>query len=95
MASLKAIFHLCEDATVATGFSKSGGMPKTESDQPAREDDIVVRRLREAGAIKLATSVTTEFGRCPLGYNSHFREPFNPYDENCYLALRQDLWFPQ
>ena len=26
----------------------------------------------------------TEYGRCPLGYNSHYKGPFNPYDETCY-----------
>ena len=74
------------DATIVKGFTKSEGMPRKKDGKPSTEDDIMVRRLRDAGAIILGTTVMTEFGRCPLGYNSHFQGPFNPYNEGHYTG---------
>lgn len=80
---MRSSFHNL-DAIKVRGFAKRDGMPKLENDQPSEKDDLIVQRLREAGAIILATTVMTEFGRCPLGYNSHYKGPFNPYDKTRY-----------
>lgn len=44
------------------------------------EDDLLVRRLRAAGAIILGLTVMTEGGVTPMGYNALVDGPFNPYD---------------
>lgn len=72
------------DMIAVKGYQCSFGMKLRDSDPVATKDDVMVKRFREAGAIILGTTVMTEYGRCPLGYNSHFQGPFNPYDENCY-----------
>lgn len=66
------------------GYQCSHGTPLRDSDPVATSDDLMVKRFRDAGAIILGTTVMTEFGRCPLGYNSHFQGPCNPYDERHY-----------
>mmetsp|Transcript_15651 Transcript_15651/g.28689 ORF Transcript_15651/g.28689 Transcript_15651/m.28689 type:complete len:618 (+) Transcript_15651:62-1915(+) len=53
-----------------------GSQPVTST-----EDDIIVARLREAGAIILGTTVMTEGGVSPLGYNAHFHGPLNAYNQ--------------
>ncbi|CAB9505559.1 Glutamyl-tRNA(Gln) amidotransferase subunit A [Seminavis robusta] len=75
-----------KDTLDVKGFATFEGKPRVASDSASKEDDIMVRRLREAGATIVATTVMTEFGRCPLGYNSHYKGPFNPYDERCYTG---------
>ncbi len=42
-------------------------------------DDVLVARLRQAGAIVLGVTVMTEGGTTPLGFNAHFGGPFNAY----------------
>lgn len=48
------------------------------------EDDIVVARLRERGALVLGLTVMTEYGTTPLGYSLHSGSPLNPYGEGVY-----------
>ncbi|CAB9531534.1 Glutamyl-tRNA(Gln) amidotransferase subunit A [Seminavis robusta] len=73
-----------KDFIKVKGYKRSNGMTLLDSDPVQTKDDIMVKRFREAGAIILGTTVLTEYGRCPLGYNSHYKGPFNPYDESCY-----------
>lgn len=73
-----------KDMVNVKGYKCSIGMVLLDSDPVATQDDLMVRRFREAGAIILGTTVMTEYGRCPLGYNSHYQGPFNPYDSSRY-----------
>lgn len=73
-----------KDMINVKGYKCSDGMVLLDSDPVATQDDLMVRRFREAGAIILGTTVMTEYGRCPLGYNSHYQGPFNPYDSRRY-----------
>lgn len=50
----------------------------------AEEDDMLVKKLRDAGAIIVGVTVMVEGGVSPLGYNVHFDGPFNPYDTDYY-----------
>jgi Asp-tRNA(Asn)/Glu-tRNA(Gln) amidotransferase A subunit family amidase len=47
-------------------------------------DDIMVKHFRSLGAIIFGLTVMVEGGVSPLGYNSHFHGPFNPYSMNRY-----------
>lgn len=49
-----------------------------------QEDDEIVRRLREAGAIILGMTIMVEGGVSPLGYNSHWKGPVSPYSMDRY-----------
>lgn len=51
---------------------------------PQEDDDTPARRLRQAGAILVGTTVMTEGGVTPLGYNALFDGPFNPYSVDHY-----------
>lgn len=73
-----------KDMIKVKGYKCSDGLVLRDSDPVHNADDLMVKRLKEAGAIIVGTTVMTEYGRCPLGYNSHYKGPFNPYDENCY-----------
>lgn len=47
---------------------------------PAREDAVVVRRLRAAGAVIVGRTNMTEFAYSGLGLNPHYGTPRNPWD---------------
>eukprot|EP01031_Cornospumella_fuschlensis_P026903 gene26903-32510_t len=47
-------------------------------------DDVMVARFRSMGAIIIGLTVMVEGGVSPLGYNSHFQGPFNPFSLNRY-----------
>jgi amidase len=47
-------------------------------------DDPLVAKFREAGAIILGLTVSTEGGITPLGYSFWFDGPFNPYNTAYY-----------
>ena len=49
-------------------------------------DDIMVRRMREAGAIIIGTTIMTEGGVTPLGWSAHFQGPFNVYNFDRYCG---------
>jgi len=55
------------------GYQFSNGMTLRSFDPVSTTDDLMVRRFKEAGAIIVGTTVMTEYGRCPLGYNSHYK----------------------
>ena len=63
------------------GFTLTSGRPwKAGQYIRLEEEDILVRRLREAGAIIVATTILHEQGVQPTGYNPHYGGPRNPYD---------------
>jgi aspartyl-tRNA(Asn)/glutamyl-tRNA(Gln) amidotransferase subunit A len=47
-----------------------------------KDDDTLVRRFREEGAIILGLTVMVEFGVSPIGYNSHWKGPVSVYGKN-------------
>ncbi len=64
-----------------------GGSPKTEHRkywQHIKQDDILVARLRAAGAIILGQTVMIEGGVTPLGWSSHWQGPLNVYNPDRY-----------
>ena len=44
------------------------------------KEDVIAARLRQAGAVIVATTVMHERGVQPTGYNSYYGGPKNPYD---------------
>jgi Asp-tRNA(Asn)/Glu-tRNA(Gln) amidotransferase A subunit family amidase len=60
------------------------GVPSTNGTKflntPAREDALLVRRLRDAGAVIFAKTNMHEFGIQPTGVNPHHGTPVNPWD---------------
>jgi hypothetical protein len=52
----------------------------------AEDDDVMVKRFREAGAIILGLTIMTEAGVTPLGYNTHFKGPFSAFSEYRYTG---------
>lgn len=64
----------------------AGKDPSKRWNTTSREDDPVVARFREAGAIIFGVTIMTEGGTTPLGYNSFFNGPFNPFSAGHYAG---------
>jgi len=71
--SIKDLFDVCGETTKAGSVALSD-MPVLE------QESIVVRRLREAGAILIGRTNMTEFAYSGLGLNPHYGTPANQYD---------------
>lgn len=75
-----------DEIDVAGMATLAGSDPS--SDSPARalqsEDDIIVSRLRGAGAVLIGKTSMVEFGVSPMGYNVHLPGPYNPYNSSHY-----------
>lgn len=50
----------------------------------SQQDDLMVARLRELGAIVFGMTIEVEGGVSPLGWNAHFQGPVSPYSFNRY-----------
>jgi Asp-tRNA(Asn)/Glu-tRNA(Gln) amidotransferase A subunit family amidase len=50
----------------------------------AKEDEVMVHRLRSLGAIMFGLTIMHEGGVSNLGYNTFFKGPYNPYSRNIY-----------
>lgn len=71
--SLKDLFDVAGEVTLAGS--------RVRADQPpARQDAVVVQRLRAAGAVIVGRTHMTEFAFSGLGLNPHYPVPLNPYD---------------
>lgn len=68
-----------KDLANAEGLPTSMGSPAMPR-EPALRDDIVVARMRAAGAIIIGKSNTPEFGLGSHSYNPVFGATCNPYD---------------
>lgn len=68
-----------KDLVDVKGVKTTSGS-KLRSDYVATQDDIVVQRLRDAGAIVLGKTNTPEFGRKPMTTNYLFGPTVNPWD---------------
>jgi len=69
---------LVKEQTAVEGLPRRAGSDLTDAD-PAVRDATCVARLRAAGAIVLGTTMMTEFGMTPLGYNPKRNMPRNPH----------------
>ena len=71
--SIKDLFDVAGEPTPA------GSVVLAEA-PPAATDAIVIRRLKEAGAVLVGRTNMTEFAYSGLGLNPHYGTPLNPYD---------------
>lgn len=62
------------------GFVTTAGSTILARGAPAGADAVVVRRLRQAGAVIVGHTNMTEFAYSGLGLNPHFGTPGNPFD---------------
>lgn len=58
-----------KDILDVAGMPTRWGSLLTENAAPARADIVAVARLREAGAVVIGKTTTTEFAHAPLGYS--------------------------
>jgi aspartyl-tRNA(Asn)/glutamyl-tRNA(Gln) amidotransferase subunit A len=77
IVSIKDLFDVAGEPT------RAGSKLLAEEAKPAPADEIVVRRLRQAGAVIVAKTNMTEFAFSGIGTNPHFGTPGNPADRTC------------
>ncbi len=65
---------------------KSPLLEHSDGHELPTEDDTIVTRLREAGAIIFGATVMTEGGVTPLGWSAHFQGPYNVYNFDRYCG---------
>jgi len=68
-----------KDLIATRGLRTTFGSPLYRDNVP-QEDDIVVERLRAAGAIVIGKTNTSEFGYGPVGHNPLFATTRNPWN---------------
>jgi len=68
-----------KDLVLTKGIRTTFGSPIFHDFVP-EQDEIIVERLRQAGAITVGKTNTPEFGAGSQTYNSVFGETLNPYD---------------
>jgi aspartyl-tRNA(Asn)/glutamyl-tRNA(Gln) amidotransferase subunit A len=78
LGPLDGVPFLVKDQHDVAGLPTTLGAPSGQ--KPANMDATIVARLREAGAVFLGKTVLTEWGLSPLGANTHFQMPHNPFD---------------
>jgi len=71
--SVKDLFDVAGDITRA-------GSKALADAAPAKDDAVVVRRLRQAGAVIVGRTNMVEFAFSGLGLNPHYGTPRNPWD---------------
>ncbi len=71
--SIKDLFDVAGEPTLA-------GSRVRANETAATQDSVVVRRLREAGAVIVGRTNMSEFAYSGLGLNPHYGTPLNPYD---------------
>lgn len=64
------------------GYTMSDGSAYTGRNPTATEDDLLVSRFRELGAIILPPTTMTEGGVTPVGYSVFPHGPFNPHNSS-------------
>lgn len=65
---------------VAGEVTRAGSKVLAARGKPAQSDAVIVKRLREAGAVIVAKTNMTEFAYSGIGTNPHFGTPGNPAD---------------
>ncbi|KAK9813908.1 hypothetical protein WJX73_004387 [Symbiochloris irregularis] len=77
---LEGIPFTVKDLTDALPYPTSGGSLYMADRRPVKADSPFVAALKEAGAMLVGKSATTEFGVSPLGYNANHGTPRNPHN---------------
>lgn len=77
--SIKDLFDVAGEPTTA-------GSVVLKDAQPARQDAVIVRRLRATGAIIVGKTNMTEFAYSGIGWNPHYGTPRNPWDRGSMPA---------
>src|SRR5512137_1157930 len=72
-----------KDMIDVRGFPTTAGSPKFFGDTPARDDAVVVQRLRREGATIIGKTNTHEIALGVTGVNPHFGPVRNPYNPAC------------
>ena len=74
---------VCDSRSLANchwqGHVTTFGTRHINGGKPAESDDIAVARFRDLGAIIVGTTVMTEFGVTPVGWNSHHQATYVRY----------------
>lgn len=73
--SIKDLFDVAGEITTA-------GSKVLQNQKPAQTDAVIVRRLKEAGAVIVGRTNMTEFAFSGLGLNPHYGTPRNPFDRD-------------
>lgn len=73
IVSIKDLFNVVGEPTLAGSIIR-------KSAQPAVQDAVIVKRLRQAGAIIIGKTHMTEFAFTAVGLNPHYPVPGNAYD---------------
>jgi aspartyl-tRNA(Asn)/glutamyl-tRNA(Gln) amidotransferase subunit A len=76
LVSIKDLFDIAGEPT------RAGSKILADEAAPAKADAVIVRRLRQAGAIIVAKTNMTEFAFSGIGANPHFGTPGNPRDRS-------------
>lgn len=82
---LDGVPFACKDEVAIKGTVLGEGLVRGGREAQT-EDDLVVARLRRAGAVLIGKTVMTLFGASPLGWNVGFQGPFNPYNTSHYTG---------
>jgi len=62
------------------GYPTSFGTHWPNGKPAAKKSDIILRRLKAAGAIIIGKTTMTEYGMSPIGFNPKIAGPFNAYN---------------
>jgi len=73
-----------KDQVCVRGLNCTHGADPSWGSGTEVEDDGIVARLRQCGAIVLGLTVMTELGSSTLGYSARSRAPVNAYDKTRY-----------
>ena len=73
-----------KDMICVLGLRRWNGRAPNDRASPCDDDDLIVARLRAAGALVVGVTVMVEIGVTPLGYNAHWGGPVNAHDPSRY-----------
>lgn len=79
-SELEGVVIAVKDLFDVAGVTTRAGSVVLDGAPEATADAVIVRRLREAGAVILGTTNMTEFAFSGLGINPHYGTPLNPWD---------------
>eukprot|EP00928_Gymnodinium_smaydae_P002213 TRINITY_DN10782_c0_g1_i1.p1 TRINITY_DN10782_c0_g1~~TRINITY_DN10782_c0_g1_i1.p1 ORF type:complete len:600 (+),score=87.31 TRINITY_DN10782_c0_g1_i1:86-1885(+) len=83
LGMLDGVPFVTKDEIAVAGTVLGDGLVR-EGRAPEGRDDLVVARLRAAGAVLIGKTVMTTFGTSPLGWNPDFQGPYNAYNTSHY-----------
>src|SRR5262249_37271498 len=80
LGPLEGAIRSIKDLFDAAGEPTTAGSQMLRTAAPAARDAVIVRRLRQAGAVVLGKTNMTEFAFTALGVNPHYGTPGNATD---------------